>query len=286
MVMAMPSNSASITFTDGLTIPQIGFGVAGILPENTTKMVMAALNAGYRMIDNASIYKNEIEVGTALAAGDVPVSEIFITSKVWPTDYGFDNVISACWKSLAALQVNQLDLYLLHWPAPSLGLYTESWKALIELQKLGLVKSIGVSNFYPNQIDELIKATGVKPAVNQIELHPYYQRCAEKNFHISQEIATQCWSPLGRATCLNDPILVKMASRIGKTPAQIVLQWQLQNGNIVIPRSRNIERMKQNIDIFDFTLNDENIHLINTMDQGMGGRLGPDFDLKELPRNS
>lgn len=272
-----------VTFSDGHKIPQIGFGVAGILPENTTDMVTAALDAGYRMIDNASIYKNEVEVGVALANSNVPADEIFITSKVWPEDYGFDNVIKACHKSLADLQRAQFDLYLLHWPAPSLGLFVESWKALIELQKQGLVKSIGVSNFYPNQIEELIEATGVKPVINQIELHPYYQRCAERQFHDAHGIATECWSPLGRATCLEDPVLQKIAKKYGKTPAQIVLNWQLCRGNVVIPRSRNIERMKQNIDIFGFNLSNEDNHEMRTLDRGMGGRLGPDYDLKELP---
>lgn len=275
--------SQLIEFSDGHKIPQIGFGVAGILPENTQKMVEAALDAGYKMVDNASIYKNEIEVGKALATSGI-ADEIFITSKVWPEDYGFDNVIAACKKSLADLQREQFDLYLLHWPAPSLGLYVESWKALIELQKQGLVKSIGVSNFYPHQIEELIEATGVAPVLNQIELHPYYQRCAERQFHDAHGIATQCWSPLGRATCLKDPILLNIAKKFGKTPAQIVLNWQLCRGNIVIPRSRNVERMKQNIDIYGFNLDDADNHQMQTLDKGLGGRLGADFDLEQLPK--
>lgn len=271
-----------VDFADGNRIPQLGFGVAGILPENTEDMVTAALDAGYLMIDNASIYKNEVEVGRALVKSGV-ADDIFITSKVWPEDFGFENVMAACRKSLADLQRSQFDLYLLHWPAPSLDLYVESWKALIKLQKQGLVKSIGVSNFYPHQLEKLITETGVKPVINQIELHPYYQRCAERQFHDANEIATQCWSPLGRATCLEDPVIQKIAAKHNKTAAQIVLNWQMCRGNIVIPRSRNIERMKQNIDVSGFNLEDEDNHQMRTLDKGMGGRLGPDYDLKELP---
>lgn len=277
--------SERVKFLDDHSIPQLGFGVAGILPENTTTMVSAALQAGYRMIDNASVYKNEVEVGVALAASGIKAEDIFITSKVWPEDYGFDNVIAACRKSLKDLQREQFDLYLLHWPAPSLGLYVESWKALIKLQKLGLVKSIGTSNFYPPQLEELIAETGVKPVINQIELHPYYQRCAEKQFHTAHDIVTQCWSPLGRATCLADPVLTNIAQKHGKTPAQIVLRWQLDSGNVVIPRSRDIGRMQQNFEVSGFTLDETDMHEIKTLDKGLGGRLGPDYDLKELPNH-
>ena len=277
--------SKLIEFLDGQKIPQLGFGVAGILPENTQAMVKAALDAGYRMIDNASIYKNEVEVGRALAQSSVAAADIFITSKVWPLDYGFDNVIKACHKSLGDLQREQFDLYLLHWPVPSLGLYVESWKALIELQKRGLVKSIGVSNFYPDLLQKLMDETGVVPVINQIELHPYYQRRGEKKFHDAHDIVTQCWSPLGRATCLEDEVLVGIAEKHGKTPAQIVLRWQIEQGNVVIPRSRNVGRMQQNFDVFGFDLNDEDKQRITGLDKELGGRLGEDFDLKELPND-
>lgn len=272
-----------VGFWDGHKIPQLGFGVAGILPENTQNMVEAALDAGYHMIDNASIYKNEVEVGKALAQSGVAARDVFITSKVWPTNFGFDNVIEACHKSLGDLQRTEFDLYLLHWPAPSLGLYVESWKALIELQKQGLVKSIGVSNFYPVQIEELIDETGVAPVINQIELHPYYQRRVEKKFHDAHDIMTECWSPLGRATCLQDDVLVGIAQKHGKTPAQIVLRWQIEQGNVVIPRSRNVERMQQNFDVFGFGLDDEDKRRIDALDKGIDGRLGDDFDLEALP---
>uniref|UniRef100_A0A2A4ZAP8 Oxidoreductase n=1 Tax=OCS116 cluster bacterium TaxID=2030921 RepID=A0A2A4ZAP8_9PROT len=277
--------SGLIEFSDRQEMPQLGFGVAGILSENTQDMVKAALDAGYRMIDNASIYKNEVEVGRALAQSAVAADDIFITSKVWPLDYGFDNVIKACHKSLADLQRKQFNLYLLHWPAPSLGLYVESWKALIELKKLGLVKSIGVSNFYPNQLQELIDETGVVPVINQIELHPYYQRRDEKKFHNAHNIVTECWSPLGRATCLEDDVLVGIAQKHGKTPAQIVLRWQIEQGNVIIPRSRNVGRMQQNFDVFGFALHDEDKAKIVGLDKGLDGRLGPDFDLEELPND-
>lgn len=277
--------ASEIGFSDGHKIPQLGFGVAGILPENTQSMVMAALDAGYRMIDNASIYKNEVEVGQALEQSHVAADDTFITSKVWPTDYGFNNVIKACHKSLADLGRKQFELYLLHWPAPSLGLYVESWQALIELQKQGLVRSIGTSNFYPDQLQELIDETGVTPVINQIELHPYYQRHDEKKFHNAHDIVTQCWSPLGRATCLADPVLLEIAKAYGKTPAQIVLKWQLQQGNVVIPRSRNIGRMQQNIELDGFELSDIDSTKIDSLDQGLDGRLGDDFDLEKLPND-
>ncbi|PCI86932.1 MAG: oxidoreductase [Hyphomicrobiales bacterium] len=272
-------------FSDGQKIPQLGFGVAGILPENTQAMVEAALDAGYGMIDNASIYKNEVEVGRALELSGVAAGDVFITSKVWPLNYGYDNVIKACRKSLGDLQRTQFDLYLLHWPVPALGLYVESWKALIELQKQGLVKSIGVSNFYPEQLQKLIDETGVTPVINQIELHPYYQRRVEKKFHDEHNIVTQCWSPLGRATCLQDDVLVGIAEKYGKTAAQIVLNWQVGQGNVVIPRSRNIGRMQQNFDVFGFGLDDDDRLLIAGLDKGFEGRLGEDFELKELPND-
>ncbi|MBL1419607.1 MAG: aldo/keto reductase [Alphaproteobacteria bacterium] len=272
-------------FSDGQKIPQLGFGVAGILPEDTQAMVEGALGAGYLMIDNASIYKNEVEVGRALERSDVAAGDVFVTSKVWPLDYGFDNVIKACHKSLGDLRREAFDLYLLHWPVPSLGLYVESWKALIELQKQGLVKSIGVSNFYPEQLQKLIDETGVVPVINQIELHPYYQRRAEKKFHDEHNIVTQCWSPLGRATCLLDDALVGIAAKHDKTPAQIVLNWQIEQGNVVIPRSRNMGRMQQNFDVYGFELDDEDRRQIAALDKGLDGRLGEDFDLKELPND-
>lgn len=266
-----------LVLSDGHKMPQIGFGVAGIRePGATTKMVGAALEAGYRLIDNASIYENEAEVGVALTGSDVARSEVFLTSKVWPDMYGFDAVQQSFKESAARLQVETLDLYLLHWPAPELGSFMESWRGLIALQEQGLVRSIGVSNFYPNQLETLIAETGVAPVLNQIECHPYYQRPDERAFHAAHTIATQCWSPLGRSTCLDDPVIVEIADGRECTPAQVVLSWALGKGLSVIPRSRSIARMQENFALGDVGLGASDMAKIDGLDRGLEGRLGPD----------
>lgn len=267
----------TLTLADGNEIPRIGFGVAGIREfGHTVQMVRDALLTGYQLIDNASIYENEHEAGIGLRRAGIDRDSVFLTSKVWPDMYGRVNVRRSFEASMKRLCVDKLDLFLLHWPAPELDLYVESWLELIELQKDGLVTSIGVSNFYPDQLTRLIEETGVTPVLNQIECHPYYQRPKERAFHQAHNIATQCWSPLGRSTCLGDPVIVEIARRTKHSPAQVVLTWALDQGLLVIPRSRNFERMQENFDLEFFSLDADDIAKINALDKGLEGRLGND----------
>lgn len=271
--MARPT----LTLNDGNEIPRIGFGVAGIRDfGHTVQMVRDALETGYQLIDNASIYENEHEAGIGLRRAGVNRDSVFLTSKVWPDMYGRDKVRQSFEASIKRLCVDKLDLFLLHWPAPELDLYVESWLELTELKKNGLVDSIGVSNFYPDQLTKLIEETGVTPVLNQIECHPYYQRAEERAFHRAHNIATQCWSPLGRSTCLGDPVIVEIALRTQRSPAQVVLTWAMDQDLLVIPRSRNFERMQENFDLEFFTLEPDDIARINTLDKGLEGRLGND----------
>lgn len=264
-----------IELRNGITMPQIGYGLGGVKAEVATDLVSAAINAGYRLIDNAVIYGNETEVGVALAQTDVARDELFITTKVWPDRYGYDNVLASFDESRARLQLETIDLYLLHWPAPALDLYVDSWRALIELHKQGRVRAIGVSNFYPDQLQRLADETGVMPVLNQIELHPYNQRHDERRFHAKHNITTECWSPLGRSTCLEDPVIVEIAAKYNRRPAQIVLRWSMDQGLIVIPRSRSHERMQQNIDSDGFTLDADDHERLLALDKGPAGQLGP-----------
>lgn len=265
-----------VTLSDNATIPALGFGVAGIPPEMTTDRVLDALKAGYRMIDNASIYKNEGEVGEALHRTNIPRDDIFLTSKVWPDSYGNDATRGSFDESLSRLGVETIDLFLIHWPAPELDQYVETWRTLIALQSEGRVRSIGVSNFYPDQIDRLVAETGIRPVINQIECHPYNQRKAERTYHATHNIATECWSPLGRSRCLDDPVIAEIAATHGRTPAQVVLRWEVQQGMVAIPRSRSPKRIAENFAVTEFDLSADDIARLDALDQGKAGQLNPD----------
>lgn len=268
-------SSSEIELSDGTIMPQIGYGLGGVKAEVATRLVSAAIEAGYRLIDDAVIYENEAEVGHALVRAEVPREELFITTKVWPDMYGREQVLTSFEESLQRLQLETVDLYMLHWPAPALDLYVESWQALIELHQQGRARAIGVSNFYPDQLLRLGDETGVMPVINQIELHPYYQRREEVRFHEENGITTECWSPLGRSTSLEDPVIVEIAERHEVTPAQVVLRWQMDCGRVVIPRSRNEERLAQNLDLDDIVLSHEDHEAITGLDKGAAGTLGP-----------
>lgn len=267
--------SGEIELSDGTIMPQIGYGLGGVKPEVATGLVASAIEAGYRLIDTATIYENEAEVGDALTRCDVPRDELFITTKVWPNMYGRDQVLTSFEESLQRLRLEEVDLYLLHWPAPALDLYVESWQALIELHQQGRARAIGVSNFHPDQLLRLGDETGMMPILNQIELHPYYQRREEVRFHEENGITTECWSPLGRSKSLEDPVIMGIAEKHEVSPAQIVLRWQLDCGRIVIPRSRSEVRMVENLDVDDIELSHEDHDLMAGLDQGAAGTLGP-----------
>lgn len=266
----------SIKLADGNTIPQIGLGVAFMDETNTKILCNAAIEAGYRLFDNAAKYGNEAEVGATLAASDISREEFFITSKVWPTMMGYDKVMTSFDQSMEKLQLDKIDLFLLHWPSPARNLYVESWQALIELQKQGRIRSIGVSNFFPDQLDRLKSETGVMPVINQIEVHPYNQRPEERAFHAANNIITEAWSPLGRGNCLADPIIADIAKKHGHSPAQIILRWLLDQDLVIIPRTRSVERIIENFNTGNIALDDTDRAALQALDKGIEGKIEPD----------
>jgi diketogulonate reductase-like aldo/keto reductase len=268
------TTTPKITLNDSHTIPQLGFGVFQVAPEETVDAVMHALRTGYRHIDTAALYGNEAEVAEAIARAGVERSDVFVTTKVWNDDQGRERTRRAFEHSLEQLGFDYVELYLIHWPAPAQNQYVETWETLIELRDEARARSIGVSNFQIDHLERIIDATGVVPALNQVELHPRLQLKELRSFHRQHGIATEAWSPLGRGRILDDPVIVEIASSIGRTPAQVVLRWHVQIGNIVIPRSVNPARIEENFQIFDFELGDDVLGAIDELDAGQ--RIGPD----------
>jgi 2,5-diketo-D-gluconate reductase A len=261
----------------GAAIPQLGFGVFQVPPERTFEAVTGALEAGYRHIDTASAYRNEAEVGTAIRASGIERSEIFVTTKCFNDDHGHEEARRAFKLSLERLEVDYIDLYLIHWPVPAHDRYVETWRAFIELAEEGLVRAIGVSNFNQPHLERIIAETDVVPAINQIELHPYLQQPGLRREHADLGIVTEAWSPLARGAVLADPTIVEIAERHQRSPGQVVIRWQLEIGNVVIPRSVSPERIVQNIDVFDFELTADEHAAIEALDRGE--RIGPDPDV-------
>lgn len=265
-----------ISLNSGAKMPQLGLGVWQIADgEPVERAVGAALEAGYRLIDTASAYGNERGVGRAIRQSGLPRDELFITTKLWNSDQGHDSALAAFEASLERLGLDYVDLYLIHWPSPDRGLTLDSWRALEELYHRGLARSIGVSNFTERHLKELMPAFSVTPAVNQIELHPAFQQRPTRRFCKKLGIQVESWSPLMRGD-LDLPLLQSLAVRYGKTPAQVVLRWHIQSGLVAIPKSENPERIRQNIDIFNFALDPEDMKKIGALDSGR--RLGPDPD--------
>jgi 2,5-diketo-D-gluconate reductase A len=257
-------------------IPQLGFGVFQVPPKETEQVVAEALSAGYRHLDTAAAYRNEGGVGQALRASGIDRDEVFLTTKCWNDDQGYEQAKRACRASLDRLELSHLDLYLIHWPVPAHEKYVETWKAFVELQAEGLVRSIGVSNFQPEQLERVIAETGVTPAINQVELHPHFQQVGLRREHERLGILTEAWSPLGQGLELEDPVIAELAQAHGKTPAQTIIRWHLQLGNVVIPKSVTPSRIRENFDVFDFELSDSEIESIEAIDAGT--RIGPDPD--------
>lgn len=264
----------TLELNDNNRIPQLGFGVFEVEPEATHDAVLHALQTGYRMIDTAAMYGNEAEVAEAIDSSGLERSEVFITTKVWNDDHGRDRTMRAFQRSLGRLSSEWVDLYLIHWPAPTQGRYVETWQAMCELRDEGRARSIGVSNFVPEHIERIIDATGVAPAVNQVELHPRLQQRELRAFHEEHSIVTESWSPLGRGALLDDPVVRELAAQTGRTPAQVLLRWNVQLGCVVIPRSVRAQRIKENGQIFDFELNHEQMEAIARLDREQ--RIGPD----------
>lgn len=271
----------TITLNNGVKIPQLGLGVWKASDAEAEFAVKSAIDSGYRLIDTATIYGNEVGVGRAIAASGVAREELFVTTKLWNGDQGYDQTIRAFDKSLAALGLEYVDLYLIHWPTPMYSKYVDTWKAFEKLYADGRIKAIGVSNFKPHHLQELMSQTEIVPAVNQIELHPRFTQAETRAFCAQHDIKIESWSPIGGAAgagnVLDEPVLASIGEKYGKSPAQVILRWHIQLGLIVIPKSVHEERIKQNIDVFDFELSAQDMAQIATLDTET--RQGPDPDL-------
>lgn len=263
-----------IELNDGNSIPQLGLGVWQLTDEEATAAVSDALETGYRHIDTAAIYRNETGVGRAIAASALPRDEIFVTTKLWNKAQGRDLARSGLERSLEKLGLDHVDLYLIHWPCPAQDKYVETWEQLIDFRSEGLARSIGVCNFLPGHLDAIVDETGITPAIDQIELHPTFQPDDLINHCADLGVAVESWSPLGQAADLADPVITGIAGRLGAPPAQVVIRWHLDRGFIVIPRSKNPERIASNFGALDVQLSAEDRAAIDALNAS--NRLGPD----------
>jgi 2,5-diketo-D-gluconate reductase A len=285
---AVPT-APTLTTNNGLQIPQLGWGVMHIADDQMTQAFNAAIDAGYRLIDTAQAYGNEQSLGTAIAQAAVPRDELFITTKLANDHQGHDKALKAFDGSMERLGLEVLDLFLIHWPLPMLDQYVETWQVFEEILASGRVRSIGVSNFTQKHLQRLFEETSIVPVLNQVEMHPRFPQDELRRFHAEHGILTEAWSPLergrglleesgqtGKRSLLEEPVIVKLAGEKGKTPAQIVLRWHIQVGSVPIPKSGNLQRMRENIEVFDFELAEEDMSQIAALS---GERLGPDPDM-------
>jgi 2,5-diketo-D-gluconate reductase A len=266
----------TVSLNDGNTIPVIGLGVAELSDSETEQAVSTALEAGYRLIDTASAYGNEEAVGRAIAASGVPRDELFVTTKLATEDQGFQRSQDACKASVERLGLDYVDLYLIHWPAGDAGKYVDSWGGLMKLKEDGVTRSIGVSNFHAEDLSNVIDLSFFTPAVNQIELHPLLNQAELRAVNAEYGIVTEAYGPLGVGKLLENPAVASVAQAHGKTPAQALIRWSIQLGNVVIPRSANPERIKSNLEVFDFELTDDEMATLNGLDDGTRFRPNPD----------
>lgn len=266
------SDQPNVLLNDGRKIPQIGLGVFQMPPEDTERLTATAIAVGYRSVDTAAFYRNEDGVGAAIKASG---KDVFVTSKLWIDDFGYDKALAGLDRTLANLGRDSIDLYLLHWPAPARDLYVESWKALIKAREEGKVRSIGVSNFLPEHLDRIIGETGVVPAVNQVELNPGFQQQSLREYHAAHGIATESWAPLGRGRLLEDATIAKIAEKHGRTVPQVLIRWHIESGLIVIPKTSSEARLRENLAALDFRLDEVDMAVIAAMDDP-DGRHGPD----------
>jgi 2,5-diketo-D-gluconate reductase A len=269
------SDQPHISFNDGKSIPQVGLGVWQTPNDTAVTAVKAALDAGYRHIDTAAAYHNEQGVGEGMRASGLDRRDIFLTTKLWNDDQGFDSTLRAFEKSLKELGTDYLDLYLIHWPSPHRGKYRDTWRAFTRLKEEGRVRSIGVSNFNADHLEAIIGDTGVTPVINQVELHPDFQQKALRATHEKLGIITQSWSPLGQGHLLTNPVIADLAKKLDRSPAQVIVRWHIQNGLVVIPKSVTPSRIVENFQVFDFELDGAAMDALNALDSA-SARIGPD----------
>lgn len=268
-----PKNMPLIQLNNGQMIPQLGLGVYKLEAAGAADLVAKALETGYRRIDTAAIYQNETEVGQGIRQSSIPREEIYVTTKIWNDRHGYDNTLEAVDESLERLNIDYVDMLLIHWPTPAKDKFVETWAAFEEVAKTGKVRGIGVSNFHPAHLHKLLEAGGTVPALNQVELHPALQQPELRAYNSSHGIATEAWSPLARGRFHNEVVVVKIAEKHGKTPTQVILRWHIQLGNLVIPKTAHPERLLENISVFDFSLDEHDMAAIATLDSGF--RTGP-----------
>ncbi|MDR0735437.1 MAG: aldo/keto reductase [Zoogloeaceae bacterium] len=271
----------ALTLNDGASIPQLGLGTWQMSDAEAAAAVRTALEVGYRLIDTAAVYGNESGVGAGLRAARLPREQVFVTTKLWNDRQGFDSALLAFDESLARLQLDYVDLYMIHWPAPGHDRYLDSWRALIRLKEEKRARSIGVSNFQVPHLERIIGETGVTPAVNQIELHPDFQQQALMAFHVLHGIRTQSWSPLGQGALLQNKTIRAIAKKHQRTPAQIIIRWHIERELLAIPKSVHASRIQENFAVFDFSLDAEDTTQLTLMDHAKG-RIGPHPDTTEF----
>jgi 2,5-diketo-D-gluconate reductase A len=270
----------NITLHDGTSIPQLGFGVFQVPPEDTAEVVTQAFEVGYRHIDTAEMYQNEQGVGEAIKSSGIPRDELYITSKLNNGFHKPDDARRAFVETMSKLGLDKIDLFLIHWPLPTLydGDYVSTWETMLSFVEDGRAASVGVSNFQPAHLDRIVEATGKAPVINQIEVHPYLLNTAAREASHKHGVAVEAWSPIAQGAVLDDGTITKIAEEVGKTPAQVTLRWHVQRGDIVFPKSVTPSRMKENFEIFDFELDKEQMSLIDGLDKGEDGRTGPNPD--------
>jgi 2,5-diketo-D-gluconate reductase A len=272
--MTQATSIPAVTLHDGVEIPQLGFGVFQVPPEDTQRVVEEALETGYRHIDTAAAYRNERGVGAAIATSGIPREEVFVTTKLWNSQQGYESTLGACEKSLARLGFDYVDLYLIHWPVPTEGRSLDTWRAFERIHAEGRSRTIGVSNFRVEDLEMLEREADVQPTINQIELHPHLPQAELRAWHLEHRIATESWSPLAQGDLLVNETIASVAARHSRTPAQVILRWHLQLDNVVIPKSVTPARIRENFELFDFELSDDDMTEIGALD--VGQRIGPD----------